>query len=539
MLTRFIPRVRHCSQTRLCTTLTNITTDNSSLQQPATTHHQPYLTKDNTEKLLSHLISGQIDWQTLTNRKSAAALATYKQTRATFNQLVHELLQQQRHEDIALVANILEEGGYNIKGGITTTLLLSYSECGRWAEAVALLQEVQWNGLKGGEWSGLANIRVYNDLVTQSADDDLVDLAFFFFRELRKEEGSKLSTNRKRAIKPLTGGTLFALVESLCRAAEKGTSAFVSNKSVEELCEPIDIKTALQEVLKYFHQWRLPITHNLLNQIVHLTKLLHSHNVVYTVELNNRCAHCSHRLIETTDFTSLCTEMATNVEKYMKTEELFHVADFFIKHFEQRGYHDVLIDAANTMAFLHNKRDPVNRFLATVAQLGAENPAFVVTRHLNKHLPNMDQILAKYGIDLVEVPMYDNFTDDLSMLYLASKCEASTGKQPSIISWDKFRDFPFMTGNRQREFFHWITERQMHFEHKASKLIPASEHNLRFYRKEGGLELADVRSITQKKGGGRKQLNSHQGVFYDANNISGGFHLTTEDGTVCCFTPRV
>lgn len=545
MLVNFAPGLRRCSQTRFCTrlksggNLTEISRNGqnnhyrklrTTRDKPATTAtsqntpmNKPSMVKTrktkpiimDTDKLFTQVTSGALDLKNLSNRSGGAhVLEKYRETRQTLGYFVDELYEQGRHEDIAVVVKVLRDADYNVKGGISTTQVKSYLDCGMWREAVALVQEMQWDHVKG-EWCGLANLRLYNHLVTQAADDDHVKLACFYFREARKSELAKIAQFHRKAIRPLDETSLVSLLDCLIRSGKDRISTMSCDVDYTALELPlIDTKAVFHEVLVYLQNWRFPISQILLERIVMLAKAIGCHDATLTVEQGNTCAHCEKILLETSDFNSLCKEIVCNMERYMADQGLYKLTEFFDSLLDEHGYFDLLIDGGNVMAFLHNKPKAVTRFLSTVTEYPAKKPVFVASTDLIKFLPNMASVLNEHNIPLAEVPVYKNFNDDLSLLYLATKSECESQKNVTIVTHDRFGEHRFIAPDNHREYTHWLAERQFHYDAKTDSFIAANDRH----------------SI------GKNRIPPTQSVFCNGN---GHFHLRAEDGRVCCLSPRM
>jgi len=411
--------------------------------------------------------------------------------RIVFASVVHGLHQSGYHNDVNKLVDVLLKEKYDIHHGLSTTILKCYLEQKLWDKALPWFEEMKLQ-------NQLRHTRVYNNLISSLAENDLLQIAYRYFKEVDATES--VQNGFRTGTKSIDHKTVLHLLESTLRYSQ-GSVVDRSGDHMKSL--DVTTTTIVHNVVNYLGKWAEPVPRNIVNIIGTLLQLEKTHTVSLTQEHKQRCIKCNTDLRGNPDFSPLCDNIIINVRDQMLQLGLHKDLAYLDSLFDKVEYFDIVIDAANLFnrAMKRSKTSPerLNRLLANLNKSPDKKKRVALVFHKQKQEANLKSIQMQSNVHTITLRRID---DDLILLYVAAKSEQimlKKGATPVVIlSNDSFRNHRVVAGGEEDSFLNWLNFRQR------------------------GVDL-DGEMIA-----GSRQLQPV--VREDKDN----FHLVSRDGIVCC-----
>lgn len=339
-------------------------------------------------------------------------------------------------------------------------------------------------------------------------------LSFAYFDEVQKEE---ISTKVDK-MEILEDVTLKELLHCALRLKEKPNLLDHSDQYAKVF--PVETKTVLNSVIGYIHNWKYPVSSDLLALIVELFSLEHKVEVTYTRQSNGLCVSCNANIQKhTLDFSHMCSKIVSNSKACMShmqsLKQLEYLDDVLMEH---GGGFDFIVDVANVYhrtttkeisRSSKNNPEGLGKLLRSLAHLNPKNVAMI-------HKPFQSglavQSWKELNLDfhivnvLLEKTEYAS-SDDACVIYLAAKSEIAfknMHKNVTIISADNYRDHRFLSDDQVHIFLNWLRYRQQGVNIFGSIISKKTVHEPVVLSEDGSLHFitnkTNVCCVKPKKG---------------------------------------
>lgn len=385
--------------------------------------------------------------------------------------VVHNLYQNNHHDDINYFVSILKENDFDIWGGLSTTILKSFFKQKSWSKALLWFEEMKDNGK-------VKHVRIYNDVITMLAENNLLKLAFYYFEEAQNQE---LYMTTKQ-IKSITHKTITQLLQ--CIGRQRIDPDFHDDSDLFIKMRDVDSTDIVNSVLQYMENRAESLPNQLMYTIGSFLKDIGC-QLTLTTEKNMHCLNCNTLLVSDRNFSDTCIGITSNLRQHIAAQGWSGDLKCLDVLLQDLGHFDIVIDAANVL--FHGKKiinhDRLKNLLSIIEDSSSSKKIALVFHQKFKKLDDFPELsfIEKFkemntsDITLESVCV-SGMHDDVVLCYLAAKSDLelqSQGKTVSIISNDNYIDHRLINVRKHYEFLNWLRHRQRHF-NNGGYLLPNS-----------------------------------------------------------------